>query len=289
MIFRVGGWEQFTLGHRANRRLVSDFGSEEGHLTQVATFDWIIAATGTGIEQGRVMEGLLGTRYIDLRWRTDNRMAPVVKAVENSENLDAIRKQCHDAMGLLLDAAQTTLAAGEFKPVVDRMWIADVADLTALCRTPVQRDRNHRVITMPEPELGTSIAQDFARIAQGLQFLGVLNYQEYLHGLASDCLPRLRSEVLRAASGWKVESEGDRVRIGVRAEQSASDIAKRAELPRSTVEDQLDDLHILGVTPQQFHSRLFMSAMNSTVRKQPPTGSFPDPDLVREQPVASLL
>ena len=41
-------------------KLTADFGSDEGHLVQEARFDWILAATSSGIEQQRQLESLLG-------------------------------------------------------------------------------------------------------------------------------------------------------------------------------------------------------------------------------------
>ncbi len=49
-------------------KLTADFGSDEGHLCQQARFDWLLASTPY-IEQQRQLEGLLGERFIDLRWR----------------------------------------------------------------------------------------------------------------------------------------------------------------------------------------------------------------------------
>ena len=47
--------------------LVSDFGTEEGYIDQHANFDWLIATTPV-FAQYRIMEDLLGSRFIDLQW-----------------------------------------------------------------------------------------------------------------------------------------------------------------------------------------------------------------------------
>jgi hypothetical protein len=69
-------------------KLTADFGSDEGHLEQTATFDWILAATSSGIEQQRQLEGLLGQRFIDLRWQQGNREEMAYRAAQNNPYLN---------------------------------------------------------------------------------------------------------------------------------------------------------------------------------------------------------
>jgi hypothetical protein len=64
-------------------KLTADFGSDEGHLVQEARFDWILAATSSGIEQQRQLEGLLGQRFIDLKWQPGNREEMAYQAACN--------------------------------------------------------------------------------------------------------------------------------------------------------------------------------------------------------------
>jgi len=74
-------------------KLTSDFGSDEGHLVQEAKFDWILAATSSGIEQQRQLEGLLGQRFIDLRWQPGNREQMAHQAACNNPYLSNIRDE----------------------------------------------------------------------------------------------------------------------------------------------------------------------------------------------------
>ena len=136
-------------------RLTSDFGSDEGHLEQEARFDWILAATTTGIEQQRQLEALLGQRFIDLRWRPGNREQMAFQAASNNPYLKAIRT------GLTVDVLSLLFRAGELAETEsytltddDLRWIAKVADATAVLRTPVQQDRQGHILSLPDPEVG---------------------------------------------------------------------------------------------------------------------------------------
>jgi hypothetical protein len=90
-------------------KLTADFGSDEGHLVQEARFDWILAATSSGIEQQRQFEGLLGQRFIDLRWQPGNREEMAYRAASNNPYLPNIRAELTvDVMSLLFRAKQET-------------------------------------------------------------------------------------------------------------------------------------------------------------------------------------
>jgi hypothetical protein len=71
-----------------------------------------------------------------------------------------------------------------------------LADLTARLRSPVARDNHHRVKFQPQPEVGTSLAQNLARIAKALMLLGITNVAQYLARLCLDSIPYGRIELL---------------------------------------------------------------------------------------------
>lgn len=60
------------LRNVADGSLDSDFGTREGHIRQKVHFDWILATTPIA-ESQRQIEGMLGERFIDLRWISGDR------------------------------------------------------------------------------------------------------------------------------------------------------------------------------------------------------------------------
>ena len=214
-------------------RLTADFGSDEGHLEQKAKFDWILAATTSGIEQQRQLEGLLGQRFIDLRWQPGNREQMAYQAASNNPYLDNIRSELAlDVLSLLYRAEEITKT--ETYPLGENelRWIAKVADITAVLRATVNRDRVGNILVMPEPEVGTELAQGFSRIAQGLLCLGLEDWHPYIQRLAWDAVPSIRVKILRS-----LQSKS----------QTVDELAESTGIPKRTVYYHLEHLELLKV------------------------------------------
>ena len=183
--------------------LVSDFGTEEGYVYQQAKFDWLIATTPV-FAQYRIMEDLLGSRFIDLKWHAIDREEMTSRALENDPHLSDIREEMADATGRLIDQckSQPTPELDE----TDHQTIMYLADLTARLRSPVARDKQHRVKFSPEPEVGTSLAQNLARITKALMLLDIPNITPYLIRLCLDSIPYSRIELLSELAKGEVAS-----------------------------------------------------------------------------------
>lgn len=183
--------------------LVSDFGTEDGHLHQHAKFDWLIATTPV-FAQYRIMEDLLGSRFIDLKWEATDREEMTSRALENDSNLPTIREEMAEATGRLIDQCKS-------KPVPEldadtKGLIVCLADLTARLRSPVARDNHHRVRFSPEPEVGTSLAQNLGRITKALMLLDISNFAPYLIRLCLDSIPYSRIELLSELAKGEVST-----------------------------------------------------------------------------------
>ena len=211
-------------------RLVSDYGTEEGNVCQEGIFDWIIAVTPI-IEQQRQFENLLGARFVDLRWITADREKMADKAIENNPRLSSIRAKLADLMKELLECAKNQ--GSSYSPRLGIHWIARVADQAALCRSPVQRDTRHHPIAMPNPEIGTELAQGFSRIAAGLLALGIENYKPYIWRLFADAIPDIRRRVLK-------ELVNETATTG-------AGIALKIGLSEAMIGYHLEDIKLLGI------------------------------------------
>jgi hypothetical protein len=180
-------------------KITADFGTtEDGFLQQTVYFDWLIGTTPV-YAQYRAMEDLLGARFLDLQWRTGDREAMAQRALTNNPMLPEIRKQVSAAMRHTLDRAKVNAKVGvEDLPAEIARTLADWADLTALLRSPVSRDRFRALRFQPAPEVGTDIAQGFARIAQGLRLLGISDVVPYIARVAWDSVIFSRAELVLA-------------------------------------------------------------------------------------------
>jgi hypothetical protein len=214
-------------------KLTADFGTQEGYVAQVVKFDWLIGTTPV-FAQYKQMEDLLGARYVDLNWKTGDREEMAFRAALNSGIMGEIRSAIAAAVCDLLDKAKAKQLAVEPLSAVLPLredWvrlISDWADLTALLRSPVARDRQHRVKFHPEPEVGTDLAQAFTRIVQGLMLLDIYDWEPYIARLAQDSIPYSRRLVIAELS------RGGIGEVSVR-------------IPDSTRSYELDDLEALGV------------------------------------------
>jgi len=210
--------------------LVSDFGSEEGHLSQSVRFDWIIGTT-PNIEQHRQLESLLGERFIDLRWIPGNREEMAYQAGINNPYLEStIRPELAANICSLLGRAKEVASNIDLSDEEIRT-ISQYGDQTARLRTPVQRDRYRNLVAYPEPEIGTDLTQGLSRIVKGLKLLG-LRWEPHLNRLLWDSMPKIRKEVLASL---------------IQCEAGIDDITKLTKLSRRTVEYQLEDLRLLEV------------------------------------------
>ncbi len=214
-------------------KLTSDFGTEDGYNVQDSYFDWILATT-PAFEQVRVMEDLLGARFIDVIFEPDDRLKIAKKAAENSPKMSAIRENLKNAIKTLLDGVK---AKQKIVPALapDANWIAEIADLAALLRSPVDRDRYHNVNSIPMPEIASDLSQSFTRIAQGLWLLGISDYQPYIWRLAKDCIPSVRRVVLGAL-------------LQNQQPLTADEISKITKLPAGTLNLKLEELGLLDVS-----------------------------------------
>ena len=211
-------------------RLVSDFGSHEGHLIQKAKFDWLMATTPY-FEQVRVMESLLGERFIDLWWIPADREEMAIQAAENNPRLPEIRKIVTELVEKMLDRAKSKASEIDVSRV-DNTWLGKVANIAALLRTPIVKDWKGNITTTPLPEVGTDLAQGFQKIALGLQLLGINDYKSYIMRLVRDCMPSVRRAVISEL---------------VKMQATADKLASVIPLPVSTVHYHLNDLEALEV------------------------------------------
>jgi len=208
--------------------LVADYGSDEGCIEQQTWFDWIVGVTSY-VDRQSALEQQLGSRFIDLRWgKPLDYRSMVNKALENDEDLDIMHKDLSESMGYIIGK----VSPNGCKPIIGISWLAEVANIVAICRTHVDRDGySKEVVGIPEAEAPTRIAQGFARIIKGLAMLGITEYQPYIIRLMFDNIPTTRRAVIKAI---------------LDGHSTQTDIAQVTGLSQPTVNNYLEDLRILG-------------------------------------------
>ena len=146
--------------------------------------------------------------------------------------------------------------------VIDR--IAALATMTAIARTPVQRDRYHQITHLPQPEIGSRLGKQLLRLAQSSAFIHgreriTDDDYELLLRVARDCIPNRRRAVLGARLAGLT---------------TAAEIGEQIGLARQTVSQDIEDLKLLGALDG---SLLTESGLGDyMLRKRPPmTPSYP--------------
>lgn len=225
------------LRNVADGELVADYGSDEGHLEQKVHFDWIIATTKI-VERQRVFEEQLGTRFMILRWGPPiGRCDAAQQAGANSPVLPELRQQLAQLVIRVLDRAHANARATP-PAFLDTWWLAHASDALAILRTPVERNPYSRGIEdIPEPELPTSIQQNFVRIVGGMTALGLEDYKPLVSRLVWDGIPTVRAHVLRCLLKAREQP----------AMAYQQEIAQELGISQAAVSMTLEDFAVLGV------------------------------------------
>ncbi len=143
-----------------------------------------------------------------------------------------MRAELAEVVGALLtavDPARAVLADA------DQETLLDLADLVTLGRTAVERDYKGDVIDAHAPEMPTRFAKMLGQITRGGLALGMSPTRALNASVraAGDSMPPLRLAILADLAAHP----GSRT----------SDVRIRLQRPRSTVDRELQALHILGL------------------------------------------
>lgn len=191
--------------------LDADYGSFEGHIKQKCCFDWIIGTTGQ-VESENQLEMQLGSRFTDLRWGTPEVDGAIRQSTKNLGNMEAVREELQNFMASIIartkhEEAQQKLQESYMRSTSEEHFVK-LCHILAVLRTPVRRDSHDKtIIDEPLPEVGTRIAQSYAKMGIGLYMLGIDNIDPYFERLTWDGLPRNRRVVLRAIHDIENSSE----------------------------------------------------------------------------------
>lgn len=174
-----------------------------------------------------------GDRFVVVRMdSTTGRIAAGRKAISNTGSEEAMRSELSAAVAGVLEGADLTVDGPDDEEAAK---ILAAADLVTLARTAVDIDYKGQPIDSHAPEMPTRFAKQLAQIFRGARAIG-LNRAEALAlaiRVARDSMPPLRLEVLEDVAG--------------NAWTPLREVVKRVDKPRSTVDRQLQSLHLLGL------------------------------------------
>ena len=200
----------------------------------------LIGAATNAIDRHWKVFSELGERFLRVNLRTDSKAqtAFAIEQVgsEEEEVKASLKRVGSEFLDHYKEAVSTT---HPLVPDYLKSTILELGILVARLRTPVQRDRSKHVWTRPQAEIGTRLTKQLIKLATAAAVLyespSVTEYGEYRLALrtALDCIPTNRVYLL---SGLL---DGGR---------SAGELANHVGLPQTTVEYELIDLRLLGVT-----------------------------------------
>ena len=245
------------MPHEARQQIMGDlrdaydgqmakaFGSEAGTRTYQSKFG-LIAAVTPAIDKYSSVGQQLGERFLKLRVTAADRQERIRRALDNSGQEAPMRQALSEAIQGVLrhctvhDEQMITLE----EPVKERIVL--LADTLAILRSMVARDGYSKVIEyIPEAEIGTRLAKQFAKLARGIAAVrgedGVTqDIVDLMCRIGRDTLPTKRCKIVKIL--YDLFEEGP---------QSIARIAEAMEMPETTIKYELEDLRLLEVVERQ--------------------------------------
>ena len=202
------------------------------------TIEWkgrvvVVGAVTTAWDTHHAVVATMGDRFTLVRIdSTKARKESGRRAVGNTGDETKMRAELAAAVGGVIAGMNTT-------PITvtkeETETLLKAADLVTLARTGVEYDRSGGVIDAHAPEMPTRFAKQLAQIVRGAVAIG-MNRKDALRlaiRCARDSMPPLRLLIIDDLAEVK--------------ESTSTDVRKRLDKPRTTVDRQLQALHILGV------------------------------------------
>lgn len=191
-------------------RLRKEFGIE-GVVNEWSGRLTIMVAVTPGVDRYTSVFGALGDRFLLVRWQRVSGIDAAIMAM----NQDREAKDAHMRAAVrALWSAMETAPEPQLSPEIARC-IAATAELIAIGRTPVRRDRDEHIDHVPEAEGATRLAQQLCQLAKGSARLELRLHVDaaidlaVVYRVAFDTLPPQRAAVLRAVlKGHSTVSSG---------------------------------------------------------------------------------
>jgi hypothetical protein len=213
-------------------RWVRNVGSDGG-----LTLEWkgrvvVIGACTTAWDTAHSVIAAMGDRFVTVRSSSkEGRVESGRCAMRNTGREIEMRKELADAVAGLI---RTIDPSNVYElSEADENVIIRAANLVTLARTGVELDYRGDVVDAHAPEMPTRFAKQLTQIMRGAVAIGMKRTEALKLALrcARDSIPQLRLDVLKD--------------IEANPASTATDVRRRLQKPRATVDRALQTLHIL--------------------------------------------
>jgi hypothetical protein len=210
-----------------------EFGTDGGNYLEWKGRIAVLGAVTTAWDTAHAVISSMGDRFLLLRMdSTRGREAAGRQAISNTGNEAQMRRE-------LAAAVAGAIAGMNQHPITvtdnESELLLRAANLVTLARTAVEYDYRGDVIDAHAPEMPTRFAKQLTQILRGGVAIG-MNRQDAMRlaiRCARDSMPPLRLSIIDD--------------LAAHPRSTPTDVRKRLEKPRATVDRQLQALHILGV------------------------------------------
>ncbi|WP_424213537.1 MarR family transcriptional regulator [Streptomyces sp. BI20] len=196
----------------------------------------VIGAVTTAWDAAHAVISVMGDRFVLVRFDSAaprSRRAAARQALANVGHEREMRENLGEAVANLFKNIGPD--AESMLTDADTEELFGLADVVTLARTAVERDYSGNVVQAHAPEMPTRFAKQLAQIVRGGRAIGKASGDALLLAVrcARDTMPPLRLTVLAD--------------VHAHPGSSTAAVVRRVQLPRSTVDRALQELHLLGV------------------------------------------
>jgi hypothetical protein len=214
-------------------RWYREVGADGGHTIPWTGRIAVIGAVTTAWDTAHSVVATMGDRFVLVRAdSTKARRAAGRQAIRNTGMEETMRKE-------LAAAAAGVIAGMDTQPITvtddETETLLAAADLVTLARTGVEYDYKGNIIEAHAPEMPTRFAKQLTQIVRGGVAIGMERSEALRLAIRSarDSMPPLRLAIIDD--------------LAANPYSTTTDVRRRTNQPRNTVDRQLQALHCLGV------------------------------------------
>lgn len=216
-----------------------DVGTDGGKRLEWIGRLTIVGAVTTAWDQAHAVIAAMGDRFVLIRTDSSrNRLAVGRKAIANTGSEKQMRAELADAVrNVLAGAARTGIEPSDDE--AEAILLA--AELVTLSRTAVEYDYRGDVVDAHAPEAPTRFAKQLNQVLRGGVAIGMDRGAALRLAIrcARDSMPPMRLAIIDY--------------LAVHPMSSTSEVCKGIDKPRTSVDRQLQALHMLGVLTRFEH------------------------------------
>ncbi len=193
----------------------------------------VVGAVTTAWDRAHSVIASMGDRFVLVRVDSSTgRLAAWRQAIANTGSEVTMRAELADAVaGVMAGMDPSGVEVTE----QERDALLAAADLVTLARTAVEFDYRRNVIGAHAPEMPTRFAKQLAQVVRGSVALGMPRRRALRLAIrcARDSMPPMRLAIVDD--------------LAQNSDSTPTEVRKRINKPRSTVDSELQALHMLGV------------------------------------------